>query len=178
MASEFWRVCSSCKRPIEFGASYYVCSVSTCTRPATDYVFCRMPCFATHVPTLRHREAWAEEKSAPERASIARSAVSSTEASSSTDSDGDSPRRRIVAASDHSQPSPEVPRPPISSLPRETLVVASKLKAYVKAAGGMSTSETVLDPLSEAVRALADEAIDNARADGRKTIMSRDIPRR
>lgn len=62
-----FRLCSSCKRALEFGSRYYVCSVSTCNRSRNPLTFCSLPCFEAHVPVLRHREAWAEEKLAPTR---------------------------------------------------------------------------------------------------------------
>jgi hypothetical protein len=58
------------------------------------------------------------------------------------------------------------------------LIVASKLKSYVRARSGMNTSNGVLDVLSDSVRALCDEAIRSARRDGRKTIMDRDFAQR
>lgn len=39
----------------------------------------------------------------------------------------------------------------------------------------MNTSGGVMDVLSDYVRVLCDRAIDNARADGRKTVMDRDF---
>ncbi len=57
----------------------------------------------------------------------------------------------------------------------EILVVASKLKTYVRSAAGMSMSANVLPKLSDSVRSLCDQAIENARADGRKTVMDRDF---
>lgn len=62
-----FRLCSSCKRALEFGKQFYVCSVSTCNRSRNPLTFCSLPCFEAHVPVLRHREAWAEEKTAPTR---------------------------------------------------------------------------------------------------------------
>jgi hypothetical protein len=62
-----FRLCSSCKKALEFGKRYYVCSVSTCNRSRNPLTFCSLPCFEAHVPVLRHREAWAEEKTAPTR---------------------------------------------------------------------------------------------------------------
>ncbi len=58
---------------------------------------------------------------------------------------------------------------------KEILVIASKLKKYVRSVAGMSTSANVLPKLSDAVRSLCDQAIENARADGRKTVMDRDF---
>ena len=62
----YWKKCSSCKKPIAFGASYYVCSVSTCSGQRTGYVFCSMPCFEVHLPAARHRDAGGIKKIAPE----------------------------------------------------------------------------------------------------------------
>lgn len=55
------------------------------------------------------------------------------------------------------------------------LIVASKLKAYVRARSGMNTSDRCVEPLSDAVRALTDRAIERARAEGRKTLLDRDF---
>lgn len=57
----------------------------------------------------------------------------------------------------------------------EVLVVASKLKTYIREKSGMNTSAAVLDALSAKVRALCDQAIDNAKREGRKTVMDRDF---
>jgi histone H3/H4 len=58
----------------------------------------------------------------------------------------------------------------------EVLVVASKIKNYIKDAGDMKTSGNVLQALSDRLRSLCDEAISSARSDGRKTVLDRDIP--
>ena len=42
----------------------------------------------------------------------------------------------------------------------------------------MSTSDAVAEALTLHVRALCDEAIRNAGAEGRKTVLDRDVPRR
>jgi histone H3/H4 len=57
----------------------------------------------------------------------------------------------------------------------EVLIVASKLKNYIRTKSGMNTSSAVIDVLSGRVRQLADQAIENARRDGRKTVMDRDF---
>jgi len=49
------------------------------------------------------------------------------------------------------------------------------LKQYIHGRSGFSTSERVLDPLSEIVRRVCDEAIENAAREGRKTVLDRDI---
>lgn len=57
----------------------------------------------------------------------------------------------------------------------ETLIVASKLKNYIRAKSGMNTSGAVIEVLSNKVRQLCDQAIENAKNDGRKTVMDRDF---
>jgi len=60
---------------------------------------------------------------------------------------------------------------------REVLVVVSKLKKYIKDRSGMNTSDAVADVISEHVRAICDDAIRAAGADGRKTVLDRDVPK-
>ena len=57
----------------------------------------------------------------------------------------------------------------------EVLVVASKLKAYIKEKSGMKTSASVLEVLSNRIRQLCDQAIETADRDGRKTVLDRDF---
>jgi histone H3/H4 len=57
----------------------------------------------------------------------------------------------------------------------EVLVVASKVKKFIKEKGGCNTSAETLDILSNAVRALCMRGIDSAKNDKRKTVMARDI---
>ncbi len=59
---------------------------------------------------------------------------------------------------------------------KETLVVVSKLKSYVRERSGMNTSANVVPVLSEMIRKWCDTAIENAKNDGRKTVMDRDFP--
>jgi histone H3/H4 len=56
------------------------------------------------------------------------------------------------------------------------LIIASRLKDYVRARSGYNTSDRVLEPLSEIVRRVCEEAIANATRDGRRTVLDRDIP--
>lgn len=58
----------------------------------------------------------------------------------------------------------------------EILVVASKVKSYIKDKSEMNTSGAVPEELSKRVMSLLDKAIENAKADGRKTVMDRDVP--
>jgi histone H3/H4 len=57
----------------------------------------------------------------------------------------------------------------------EVLVVVSKLKKYIKEEAEMNTSNNVPEVLSQRVKQMCRQAIDNAKADGRKTIMDRDF---
>ncbi len=57
----------------------------------------------------------------------------------------------------------------------EILVVMSKLKKYIREKAGFNTSGSVAAALSSTIRQLCDNAIDNARQDGRKTVMDRDF---
>jgi histone H3/H4 len=57
----------------------------------------------------------------------------------------------------------------------EVIVVASKIKAYIRAKSTMNTSAAVMNALSDKVRILCDQAIENAKKDGRKTVMDRDF---
>jgi len=80
-------------------------------------------------------------------------------------------RRRIVPPANlaHSRAEGE-------SVPLDILIVASKLKAYIRARSGMNTSGDVMAVLSDRVRDLCNEAIRNAAMDERKTVLGRDIP--
>ncbi|AZZ35814.1 hypothetical protein CIK05_03030 [Bdellovibrio sp. qaytius] len=147
-----WKKCTICKKSISFGARYYVCNVSTCNGERTGYVFCSVPCFDAHLPGARHRDAGAIEKMAPKSA--------------------DAPSRILV-------------RPPLSGpavvsanksqTPQEVLIIASRLKEYIQARSEFNTSASVMDVLSDHVRILCDRAIDQARAEGRKTVLDRDF---
>jgi histone H3/H4 len=58
---------------------------------------------------------------------------------------------------------------------QDVLVIASKLKNYIKAKSGMNTSAAVMEAISNRIRQLCDQAIDHAKQDGRKTVMDRDF---
>jgi hypothetical protein len=162
--ASMWKRCSTCKKAIAFASGYFTCNVSTCNRKGTDFAFCSVSCWDAHVPVLRHRDAWAEEQQAPtaaewaagQRAEAERAAVPPVES-----------RPRPVAAPASAGAPP--------ALPRDVLVVVSKLKAYIRAKSGMNCSDGVTDALSDRLRTLCDQAIDQARAMGRKTVLDRDF---
>lgn len=159
----FWRRCSSCKRELRFDSPYWICSVSTCNRKGSSFVFCSVGCWNAHVPTMRHRESWAEEQRSPTRVAWATQA---TEEKPSTVAE------RVSPVQSGDAPTREVPS---GDIPREVLIIASKLKQYVRARSGMNTSDSVMEVLSRRVRALCDDAILRAREEGRKTLMDRDF---
>ena len=119
---QHFRLCSTCKTPIPFEARYYVCSVSTCNRRPTALYFCSVPCWDAHVPDARHRDAWAEEATAPTREQfLSERASSAPEASTS-----EAARRRVVGVQGGV---PNAPAEEVDDIPKEVLVVVSKLKA-------------------------------------------------
>lgn len=149
--SNVWRKCSSCKKPIAYGSRYYVCSVSTCNGQRTGYVFCSVSCFEVHLPSARHKDAAAIESKAP---TLIRQAATGAAAGGA---------RTIIST------------PAKAPTTREVLIIASRLKEYIQAKSDMNTSGGVMDVLSDYVRVLCDRAIENARAEGRKTVMDRDF---
>ena len=57
----------------------------------------------------------------------------------------------------------------------EVLVVISKLKNYIRDKSQMNTAGNVAPALSDKIREMCDQAIENARSEGRKTVMDRDF---
>jgi histone H3/H4 len=72
--------------------------------------------------------------------------------------------------------SPSIGFKPIKEgiMAKETLVVVSKVKDYVKGKG-CQTSETAVEALSDAVRELLDKAVARSKDNGRQTVKDRDI---
>ena len=154
-----WRVCSACKKPILWNESYWVCSVSSCNRARSPYVFCRIECWDSHVPVMNHRDAWAEERVAPSRPRPATAPTSPLVTRPLGAPTAAEPASRIAA------PAPDL----------DVLIVVSKLKKYVREKHGLSTSDQVIDVLSDRVREICDEAAEKSRQAGRKTLMDRDF---
>ncbi len=167
MEASYWKKCSNCKKEIPFGTDYYKCSVSTCNHERTGLQFCSVSCWSAHVPIYRHRDSWAlEEKSPATAASVIRVdpknlVAPKAPAYSSSGS----------ATQGFSQPVKTTP----SELDTDILIVVSKLKAFIKNHSDMNVSADVMDVLSDQLRRLALQAIQKARADGRKTVMGRDF---
>jgi hypothetical protein len=191
LASNVWLHCSACRKDIPFQSVYWVCSVSTCNRARTQLVFCSVACWDSHLATLRHREAWAVEERAPTRAEWL---ASRGEASPAHRSEAPTtplrpasiapPRPPVImstfqASSSAGAPpaAPATSRAPLSNaFERDILIVVSKMKKYIKDRSGMNTSDAVAEALGDHVRAVCDQAIQAAAADGRKTVLERDVP--
>ncbi len=58
---------------------------------------------------------------------------------------------------------------------KEVLIVASKLKKYLKEEKGMHTAGNVPEVLSDVVRGLVDLAVEKAKKNRRKTVKDRDF---
>lgn len=147
-----WRRCGSCKKPISLSAKYYACAISSCKKSA----YCSMPCFDDHSTVFRHKDAWAEERVAPKVPDSESDAPSASRISSA----------RLVGTAAVAVK---------EQLPHDILIVASKLKDYIRARSGMNTSANVMDRLSDMIRVQCDKAIDRANSDNRKTVMDRDF---
>jgi len=189
--AELWRRCSACKAPIELGGVHWVCSVSTCNRKRTGLVFCSVDCWEIHLPTERHREAWAVEARAPlqpesETSKAVEASPRGAESARPRETkrraaSGSEPARKRTVIRRRGASSPASNATPTAAtragVDEEILVVASRLKQYIREVSGFSTSDGVLPILSDALRRICDEAIRNARAAERLTVMDRDVPR-
>jgi histone H3/H4 len=167
-----YKLCSECKRPIAFSADYYRCSVSTCNRKRTGLFFCSVSCWDAHVPMMRHRDAWAEKTKAPTREAYQLELAEEAERESERDAQE---QKQEPSMSDSTEKGRRIVGLAGDDLPKDVLVVVSKLKAYVKARSGMSTSDGVMDVLSDHLRKLCHLASEHAATAGRKTVMDRDF---
>ena len=158
-SQDYWKKCSSCKSEIGFEATYYVCSVSTCNGKRTGYKFCSVNCFEQHLPTARHKSAGAVEEKSPKKSEMAAKAPAPKG------------QRRIVRPGQLSQPSNKQ----VAYSNDEVLVIASRFKEFINQQSEYNTSADVMQALSHHLRHVAMQAIDNARSDGRKTVMARDL---
>ena len=57
----------------------------------------------------------------------------------------------------------------------DVLVVASKIKKYIKEKADMNTSASTMEALTAVLTRAIDQAIESAKSDGRKTVMDRDV---
>ena len=168
-----WRKCSTCKGDIGLGDRYFVCSVSTCNTSRAPLVFCSLQCWQAHVPAMRHRDAWAEERQAPGREASEPGAHPAVAVRTHAVAvPGEPVRRHVVAGATSGGPESVGQH---KETPSEILIVASKLKAYIRETAEMNTSDRVFGLLSDHVRALCQKAVREAVQEGRKTVLDRDF---
>lgn len=148
----YWRKCGSCKKEIGFNTVYQACNVSSCRK----LVFCSVDCWNLHNPVMNHKSSWAEENRSPRKENYIR------------EEDSAAPKRIMVSSSAKVSSESSVTEDDI-------LIVASKLKAYIKDKHDLSTSANVMEALSHIVRRVTDEAVLRAKQEGRKTLMDRDF---
>jgi hypothetical protein len=151
----YWRKCGSCKKEIAFNTIYQACNVSTCRK----LVFCSVDCWNLHNPVMNHKNSWAEENKSPRKEDY------------KLESDNDAPRRIMINTRSAESASSATG----SANEEDVLIVASKLKQYVKDKYDMNTSANVMEALSNFVRRQTDRAVAKARSEGRKTLMDRDF---
>ena len=176
--AERWRRCSACKKDIALSAVYWVCSVSTCNRARTALVFCTVDCWEIHLPTERHREAWAVEARAPKVPDPSEGVVRmrTTSGHGPVAGVGPAPKSTPGPGKPSVSRSPSAGADEEKSSPSDILVVASKLKQYIREGSGFNTSDRVMLVLSDVLRKLCDEAIRGARRAGRDIVVDRDLP--
>ncbi len=153
--------------------------MSTCNRKRTGLVFCSVECWDAHVPLYNHRESWALENRSPKVKEPEESPIPAQRSTGSSvrptkvlserekfilgvDDDSENENEREITMSEE-------------NVEKEVLIVASKLKNYIRAKSGMNTSAAVVDVLSDKIRELCDQAVEAAKRDGRKTVMDRDF---
>ncbi len=158
-----WRRCSTCRKDLAYKSGYYRCSVSTCNKKRTALYFCSVPCWDAHRAEANHRDAWAEEETAPTEEEWAEQRNATTRKAS--------PKAKSGPAA---KP-PMVPPTPQGKVKTEVLVVASRFNAYVSQRSRYKTTESVLYPLSDHLREVCDEGVAAALRSERRTLMDRDL---
>jgi len=157
----YWRKCGSCKKEIGFGVVYQVCGISSCQK----FAYCSVDCWSLHNSILNHKSAWSEDRYAPSKAQF-----NGQQASSGSNET----KKRLIVTNPVSK-TIEKSFDEGSQHEQDILIVASKLKQYVKDKHDMNTSANVMEELSDYVRMIVDKAVMNARSEARKTLMGRDF---
>jgi hypothetical protein len=177
--AETWLKCSACRNPIPFHATHWVCSVSTCNRARTRLVFCTVSCWDSHVAMLRHRDAWAVEAKAPSKDAWEKELAENPPdpAPAPARAPAAPAVRRVVGDASPATAAAVEGNVQLADAEREVLIVVSKMKKYIKDRSGMNCGDSVVEVLSDHVRALCDDAIRSAARDERKTVLDRDLPK-
>ena len=154
----YWRKCVVCKSEIPFSHKYYKCSVTSCDKKRSPAQFCSVECWDVHRSIMGHKSAGADEYHSPSKLKW-------------LEQEASEPKVRVVR-----NPSPSAATSVTKDISNdEILVVASKFKAFVKEYSDLNTSAEVMATLSDILREHAVKACENAKNDGRKTLMSRDF---
>lgn len=157
MDQNYWRKCIVCKRSINFSTKYYKCSVTSCDKKRSPAQFCSVDCWDVHRSIMSHKSAGADEYHSPTKQEW-------------LDQQANEPKVRVVKkVSSNSSDSLA------DANTNDILVVVSKMKAYIKERADFNTAADVNPVLSDIIRAECDKAIEQARRDGRKTVMARDF---
>ena len=130
--------------------------------------FCSPACWDGHLGAARHREAYAEEQHSPSKMDFIRAQAEEVGADMSEkrkifrfEDQSNTAQNNIGSAKDHSEV--------------DTLVVVSKVKAFIREQSEMNTSQCAIDALTDVVVSACMNGIRKASAAGRKTVMGRDI---
>lgn len=159
MNESYWRKCIVCKKEVNYSTKYFKCSIPSCDKKRSPAQFCSVDCWDVHRSIMGHKSAGADEYHSPskEEAELEESKAGKV---------------RIVKGVNANKPSSTINN---IGLPHDILVVVSKYKAFVKAAGDLNTSGDVADVLSDLLREKTKDAIQNAKREGRKTLMGKDF---
>lgn len=153
-SQSFWRRCGSCKKEIPYSSPYQACGVSGCQK----FAYCSIDCWSLHNSIMNHKSGWCEDQISPKN--------------DNNTNTGDGKRIIVTPQKDVAITSADGQK-----LSNETdiLIVASKLKQYIKDKHDLNTSADVMEELSVIVRKLADRAAIKAKSENRKTLMQRDF---
>jgi histone H3/H4 len=133
-------------------------------------MFCSVSCWDAHVPMMNHKDAWAEERMSPATAQPEDDKEVSTQSQKMEKQKMNNAELDNTATTSSTQATSDS-----TGETKDVLIVTSKMKNYIKDRSGMNTSGSVSEVLSDRVRSLCDQAIENAKAAGRKTVMDRDF---
>lgn len=196
--AETWLKCTECKTDIPYGGRHFLCSVSTCKRSKFRLVFCSVVCWDSHLSSVRHRDAWAEDAVAPTKEAWQKELAAEAEAPRPVASASPTPAVATRAPVSTTAPAAPAGQPAVRRVvgdaspavaaqleglklaevtDKDILIVVSKMKKYIKDRSGFNCSDAVAEFLSDHVRAICDDAIRMAARDERKTVLDRDVPR-
>ncbi len=168
---DVWKKCNTCKKEIPLRSQYYRCSVSTCRTKLTGFAFCSVSCWDAHIGFYNHRNAYAEEETAPAALEtvLPQPAAAAVQTPNVT--------KEAVVTEENENKKTIVFRAPTAAdqVEFETLVVVSMVKKLVQDRAGMNSSQCFIDALTRKVVEQTLKGIERAKVAGRKTVMGRDL---